>query len=117
MACRYAHDQLHRKACAFSEAFIRGHSGKRGMGSLVVVEVLPFLDFFIKQLRIVYNNPLEHPIKLFLVASVAPFHLPVKLRSSGFYIYVIDPLVQHMPVELSLEFGAIIGLNQLRPKR
>jgi len=87
------------------------------MGSLVVVGVLPFLEFFIKQLCIVYNDPLEHPIKLFLVAPVAPFYLPVKPGPSRLYIYVINPLVQHMPVELPLKLGTIIGLDHLRPKR
>jgi len=76
--CGSDHDRLHLKPCFFPEAFIRGHSSKRGMGSLlVVVEVLPFLEFFIKQLCIVYNDPLEYPIKLFLVAPMAPFYLPV----------------------------------------
>lgn len=62
------------------------------MGSLVVVEVLPFFEIFIKQLSIVYNDPFGHPTKLFLRRSVAPFDLSVRPRPSGFYIYVINPL-------------------------
>ncbi len=45
-------------------AFKRDHSGKRGMWSLEVVEVPPFLEFFIKQLCVIYNDPLEHSTKL-----------------------------------------------------
>jgi len=78
------------------------------MRSLVVVEVLPFLEFFIKQLCIIYNDPLEHPIKLFLVAPVAPFYLSIKPRPSRLYIYMINPLVQHMPMELPLKFSTIV---------
>jgi|GEM_PF-3215780 len=70
---------------------------------MVVIEVLPLPEFLIKELGIVYDNPLEHPIKLFLVDPVASFDLPVQSWPSWLYIYMTYALVQHMPVELALK--------------
>jgi len=45
------------------------------------------------------------------------FDLPIKPWPSRFYIYVINSLVQHMPMELTLKLRAVVGLDSFRPKR
>ena len=71
---------MHRfrlKAGSFAETLIRSHSTKCGTGTLVIIKVLPFSKLLIEELRAVYDDPLEHLIKLFLIDSTAALYFPI----------------------------------------
>jgi hypothetical protein len=78
------------------------------MGTMIIVKVLPFSQLLIEKLRVVYNYALEHLIELFFVDSVASLYFPIQPGPSRLDIYMINALVQHMPVELSLKLRAIV---------
>jgi len=50
---------------------------ERGMGPVIVIEVLPFPQLFVEQARFIDHDALEHPIELLIVHPVAPFDFPV----------------------------------------
>ena len=87
------------------------------MWSIIVVKVFPFFQFLIKKLGIVNHYSFQHPIKLLLIDPMTAFYLPVQSRSSWLNIHMIYPLVQNMPMELPLEFSAVIRLYHLSSKR
>jgi len=84
---------------------------------MIVIKVLPLPQFFIEKLGIINYYSIEHTVKLFFVGPMASFDLAIKSRSARFYIYVIYPLVQDMPMELSLKLRSVICLDHLGPER
>jgi hypothetical protein len=83
------------------------------VGSVVVVEVFPFLELVVEELGLVDDDPVEHPVELFGVDAVGPFHFAVESGGPGFDVDVSDPPVQDVVVELAGEFGAVVGLDHL----
>jgi len=81
------------------------------MRSIIVIEVFPFLQFLIKQLSIVNDYSIQHPIKLLLIDPMTAFHFPIESWAPGLNIHMIYPFVQNMPMELSLEFSAIVCMK------
>jgi len=63
------------------------------MRPVIIIKILPLLQFFIEKPCIINHYAFEHTIKLFFINPVAPFDLSIKSRSSRLYIYVVNPLV------------------------
>jgi hypothetical protein len=53
------------------------------VGSVEVVEALPFLEPVVEQLGVVDHHALELTVELLLVDPVRPFDLPVKPGGGG----------------------------------
>ncbi len=47
---------------------------------------------------------------------MAAFDLPIQTRGSRLDVNVTDAFVEHVPMELLLEFGAVIGLYSVDAK-
>jgi len=84
------------------------------MGSVVVVEFLPFRQFLI-QIYIV--GVCEQLIELFLVRAVGSLDFAVELWRAWLDIHMSDPLVFNVPVKLRLKFMTSIGSDRMDPER
>src|SRR3989304_7522417 len=51
-------------------AFVGGLAAEAAVGSVVVVEVLPFLKLWVEQFGVVDDDSVEHPVELFSVDAV-----------------------------------------------
>jgi hypothetical protein len=60
---------------------------------------------------------IEELIELLVVHPVRPFNLAVEVRGPRTDVEVPHVLRLEVPVELGLEFGAIVGLHDVDPKR
>jgi hypothetical protein len=76
---------------------------------MVVVKVLPFLEFVVEQLGVVDNDALELAVELFAVDAVGAFDLAVQPRDGGLDVDVPDAAVGQVPVERGLESGPVVG--------
>lgn len=83
------------------------------MGSVVVVEVLPFLEPVVEELGVVDHGSVEHAVELFLVDAVGTFDLAVEAGGGGFDVYVSDAPIEHVVMELGAELGPVVGLDDL----
>src|SRR5712691_11270387 len=90
---------------------------KSSVGPVEVVEDLPFFEPVVEQLSVVDHHALEHPVELLGVDPVGPLHLPVQPRGGWLDVDVPDAPIQHVVVELCLELGAVVGLDDLDPER
>ena len=84
------------------------------MGSVVVVEVVSFLELVVEELGGVDDDPVEHPIELFGVDAVGPFDFAVESGGGRFDIDVSDPPIQDVVVELGGELGAVEFLTVVK---
>ena len=83
------------------------------MGPVVVVVVLPFLEFLVEQAGVVLNDAVEQAVELFGVDAVRTLHFSVESGGGRPDVDMADALVKHMPVEAGLELGAVVGLDLL----
>ena len=83
------------------------------MGSVEVVEGLPFLEFVVEELGVVDDDAFEHSVELFLVDAVRAFDFSVESWCGGLDVDVADAAVEDVPVEAGLELGAVVGLDHL----
>lgn len=81
---------------------------------MIVVVVLPLLEFVGKQAGVVDDLAFQEPVELLSVDAVAALHLPVQPRGAGADVDVVDALVQQMPVEGGAELVAAVGLDARR---
>jgi hypothetical protein len=91
-------------------------AAEAAVGSVVVVEVLPFLKLVVEELGVVDDDSVEHAIELFGVDAVRPLDFAVESGGGRFDIDVADAPVQDVVVELGGELGAVIGLDLLHPE-
>lgn len=87
------------------------------MGSVEVVEVLPFLELVVEYVGFVDDDPFEHSVELFVVYPVRSFDFAVEARSCRFDVDVSDPSIQDVIVELGLKLCAVVGLDCVDPER
>jgi hypothetical protein len=69
------------------------------MRAVVVVVVLPLLQFLGEQAGVVDDLALQESVELFGVDPVGSFDLAVEPRCAGFDADVVDAGVQQVPVE------------------
>jgi len=85
---------------------------------VVIVVVLPFLQFLVEQVDVVRDAVLvQELVELLGVDPVRPLDLPVQMRRAGSDVDVANIQALQMPVELRLKLGAIIRLHHLDAKR
>jgi hypothetical protein len=84
------------------------------MGTIVVVEPLPFLEL-LAQIYIIFVR--QKLIEFLLIGSVRPFHFTIHLWGSGFDVDMPDPSVLDMPMELRLELMTPVCTNCMDAKR
>jgi hypothetical protein len=82
--------------------------------SVVIVVVLPFLELLVEEVNVV-RDPItvEELVKLLIIDAMGSFDLAVQMRCPRPDIHVVDVAFFEMPVEVGLEFGAIVGLNDV----
>ena len=74
------------------------------MGSVEVVEVLPFLELVVEHVGVVDDDAVvEHSVELLVVDPVRSLHLPSSRGVCGLDVDVADLAVEDVPVELRLE--------------
>ena len=86
------------------------------MGPVVVVVVLPLLEFLVEQAGVVLDDAVEQSVELFGVDAVRTFHFSVEPGGGRPDVDVADALVKHMPMEAGLELRAVVGLDLLEVK-
>ena len=87
------------------------------VGAVEVVEVLPLLELLGEELGVVDDDAVEQSVELLGVDAVGPLDLAVEPRRVGLDVDVADPTVQDMPMERSLELGAVVRLDALDTER
>ena len=75
------------------------------VGSSKVVEAFPFVEFSL-QINVAFVA--EKLIELLLIGTVRSLDFTIELRSAPFDVDVPDPEIFYMPMELGLEFVAIM---------
>ena len=70
-----------------------------------VVQALPFVEFSL-QINVAFVT--EKLIELLLIGTVRSLDFTIELRSAPFDVDVPDPEIFYMPMELGLEFVAIM---------
>jgi hypothetical protein len=83
------------------------------MRAVVVVVVLPLLQFLGEQAGVVDDLALEKAVELFGVDAVGSFDLAVEPRCARFDANVVDAFIEQVPVEGGAEFGAVVCLDPL----
>jgi hypothetical protein len=81
------------------------------MRSVEVVEVLPSLELLVEEAGVVDDDAFEEPVKLLLVDPVRSLDLPVQTRCGRSDVEVADPAVEEVPMEGTLELGAVVSLD------
>jgi hypothetical protein len=87
------------------------------VGAVVVVEVLPLPQLVVEDLGVVDHHSVQQLVELLGVDAVGPLHLAVEPGRAGLDVDMADAFVQDMPVEAGAELGAVVGLDDLDPKR
>ena len=87
------------------------------MGSIVVVVVLPFAEFVVQDVGVVDHDAVQKAVELFLIYAVAAFDFAVQAWCGGFDVGMTEALIQDVPLELSLEFSSVVGLDGVDAKR
>jgi hypothetical protein len=65
-------------------------AAEAAVGSVVVVEVLPFLELVVEEPGVVDDDSVEHPIELFGVDAVGPFDFAVESGGGRFDVDMAD---------------------------
>ena len=82
------------------------------MGPVVIVIVLPFAKFVVEQVDIIADAVLvEELVKLLLVDAVRTFDLAIQTWCFRTDVDVADVMFLQVPVEVGLELGAVIRLD------
>ena len=71
---------------------------------MVVVVVLPFLEFVVEDLGVVDDHAVEEAVELFGVDAVGALDLAIQSRGAGFDLDVVDAQVEEVEVERGAEF-------------
>lgn len=77
------------------------------VGTVIVVVVLPLLQFVVEQPGVVDDDAVEEAVELLDVDAVGALDLAVEPGRGRFDVGVADALVDHVPVERRLEFGPV----------
>jgi hypothetical protein len=85
------------------QALVGGLAAEAAVRPIVVVEVLPFLEFVVEQLGVVDEDAFELTVELLGVDPVAALDLAVEPGGGGLDVDVPDPAVGQVPVESRLE--------------
>jgi hypothetical protein len=83
------------------------------VGPVVVVVVLPLLEFVVEDLGVVDDHTVKEAVELFGVDAMGTFHFAVESGRLGFDVDVIDPFIEHMPMESSLKLSTVVRLDNI----
>jgi hypothetical protein len=78
MSCASEGDGLPAGLGSLLESLIGRLAAQAAVGSMVVVEVLPFLELVVEDLGVVDHDPLQEAVELLGVDTVGPLHLAVQ---------------------------------------
>jgi hypothetical protein len=81
---------------------------------MVVVVVLPLLEFLGEQAGVVDDLAFQEPVELLSVDPVTSLDLAVQPRGAGPDVDVVDALVQQVPVERGTELLAVEFLSGVK---
>jgi hypothetical protein len=87
-----------------AEALVGCLAAEGAVRAMVVVVVLPLLQFVGEQAGVVDDLAFEEPVELFGVDAVGSFHFAVQPRRPGFDLDMVDAFVEQVPVEGCAEF-------------
>ena len=88
------------------------------MRPVVIVIVLPLAELVVEQVNVIRDAVLvQELVELLVVDAVRPFDLAVQMRCPRPDVHVADIAFFEMPVEVGLEFGALVGLNGVDAER
>jgi hypothetical protein len=88
------------------------------MGTRVIVVVLPLPQFVVEQVNVVGRAALvQELVELLVVDPMGAFDFAIEMRRRWPDVDMADIQALHMPVELRLKLGAIVGLNDMDAKR
>jgi hypothetical protein len=99
------------------EAFVGCLAVQSAMRTVVVVVVLPLLQFLGEQAAVVDDLALEEPIELLGVDPVGSFYLAVEAWGTGSDADVVDAEVEEVKVERGAEFRPVEFLSDVKPRR
>ena len=84
------------------------------MRTVVIVVVLPFFQFLVEEVNVVRNPiTIEELVELLIVDAMGSFDLPIQMWRPRPDVHMADVELLEMPVKVRLEFGAIIGLDDV----
>src|SRR5688572_26823565 len=84
---------------------------------MIVVVILPFTQFLVEQMDVVADAILiEQLVELLVVDAVRPLHFAVQAGCAGPNVTVPDVSTLQVPMELRLEFCAVVGLHDMDAK-
>jgi hypothetical protein len=84
---------------------------------VVIVVILPLFQLLVEELNVVRNPvAIEELVELLIVDPMGSFDLAVQMWCPRPNVHVTDVAFFEMPVEVGLEFGAIVGLNDVDAK-
>lgn len=81
------------------------------MWARVVAVVLQVLKLGVEHAGVVNGDCVEEPVELLDVDSMRSLDLAAKARCPGFDVDVVHALVEDVPMEATLEFGAVVRLD------
>ncbi len=82
---------------------------------MIVVVVLPFLEFLVERTDVAEDDTVEQAVELFGVDAVGAFDLAVEPRGGGTDVDMTDALVEQVPVKRRLELGSVAFLTDVKP--
>ena len=81
---------------------------------MIVVVILPFTQFLVEQMDVVADAILiEQLVELLVVDAVRPLHFAVQAGCAGPNVTMPDVSTLQVPMELRLEFCAVVGLHDM----
>ena len=82
--------------------------------AMVVVLVLPLLQFVGEQAGVLDDLAFEEPVELLGVDAVGSLHFAVEPRRPRFDLDMVDAFVEQVPVEGCAEFGSVEFLTDVK---
>src|SRR5215469_6241952 len=80
--------------------------------------MLPLAQLLVEEVDVVADAAfVEQLVELLVVDAMRPFDFPVEARCSRTDVDVVDVEFLQVPVNLGLELGPIVGLNDVNSKR
>lgn len=67
--------------CLLLQSFVWGLAAKSAVGPVVVVVVLPLLEFLVEQAGVVFDDTVEQSVELFGIDAVRAFDAPMFVNS------------------------------------
>jgi hypothetical protein len=83
------------------------------VGTIEIIEVLPFLELLIEESGVVNHDAFELAIELLIIDPVTSLDFLVEPRRGGSDVDVSNALVEHVIVERPLKFGTVVRLDLL----